>query len=108
MSRRSHTRLDHRRVRDRSTVLLIVGVALFLPPLAGVSLIHGTVLGVPFPVFYLFVVWIALILGTAGLARALWNTRHGDGAGEGSAPGGSSPDGGAGSESVTRAGTGDA
>ncbi|WP_413206962.1 hypothetical protein [Rhodospirillum sp. A1_3_36] len=83
---RPRGRLDHRRVRDRSTVLLAVGVALLLPPLAGVSLIDVQVLGVPFPLVYLFGVWVGLILGTAGLASTLWVTQQGarEGGGTGS------------------------
>jgi len=57
--------------RDRSIALLLVGFVLLFPPVAGLSLIDTTVFGIPFPVFYVFAVWAALIAGAALLARPL-------------------------------------
>lgn len=60
-----------RRARDRSRALVIVGVALLLPPLGGLSLMDGQVLGVPIPLFYAFSVWAILVAGGFVLARSL-------------------------------------
>ncbi len=62
---------SHRSARDRSMVLMIVGAVLFLPPVAGVFLIDGTIAGLPIPLFYLFAVWIVLIAAAAALSRSL-------------------------------------
>ena len=63
-----------RKARDRSIALLLVGVVLLMPPLIGVSLVDGTVAGVPIPLLYVFAVWAALIGGAAVLARPLQNS----------------------------------
>lgn len=55
--------------RDRSIALLIFGVVLLLPPIAGLSLIDIKVFGLPFPVIYAFTVWALLIAGAALLVR---------------------------------------
>ncbi len=50
-------------------LLTVLGAALMLPPLVYVfnqPILH---LGIPQIVFYLFVVWLLLIIGTALLAR---------------------------------------
>ncbi len=57
--------------RDRSIALLIVGLVLLFPPLAGLSLMDVKVFGIPFPVFYIFAVWALLITGAFLLARPL-------------------------------------
>lgn len=63
-----------RKARDRSAALVAVGTALLMPPLVGVSLVDGTVVGMPVPFVYVSVVWAALIAAAAALARPL---RHG-------------------------------
>jgi len=57
--------------RDRSIALLIFGFVALLPPIAGLALIEAKVFGIPFPVFYAFLVWAILITGAALLARPL-------------------------------------
>ena len=63
-----------RKARDRSIALLLVGAVLLMPPLIGVSLVDGTVAGLPIPLLYVFAVWAALIAGAAVLARPLQNS----------------------------------
>ena len=63
-----------RRDSDRSFILTLVGALLLTPPLAGIFQLDIRVLGIPFTGLYLFVVWAALIVGTALLSRRL---RHG-------------------------------
>lgn len=60
-----------RKVRDRSIALVVAGTALLMPPLVGVSLIDGTIAGMPVPLVYVSVVWAALIAVAAALARPL-------------------------------------
>lgn len=52
-------------------VLTAIGVLLLMPPFAAMFVVEGTIAGFPIPVVYVFVVWIALIVGTARLARPL-------------------------------------
>ena len=68
--------LARRKVRDRSIALLLVGTALLMPPLVGVSLVAGKIAGLPAPLVYVSVVWAALIAGAAALARPLRNTEN--------------------------------
>lgn len=63
--------LSHRKVRDQSIALVIVGTVLLIPPVAAISLIDGNVGGIPFPLLYVFVVWILLIAGAAAISRTL-------------------------------------
>jgi hypothetical protein len=65
-------RLGHRKTRSRSVALLLTGLALLLPPIAGVALNEMTIFGVPFALIYIFAVWALLIAGAALLARPLW------------------------------------
>jgi len=51
--------------------LLIAGAVLLTPPLAGVSLIDGSLGGVPIPLIYVFAVWVLLIVGASLLSRPL-------------------------------------
>ncbi len=60
-----------RKVRDRSLALLLTGIGVLLPPIAGISLIDVRVLGVPLPLLYVFAVWALLIAGAMLLARPL-------------------------------------
>ncbi len=64
-----------RKARRRSLALLLLGVGVLLPPIAGISLVDAKIAGVPLPLLYVFVVWALLITGTALLARPL---RDGD------------------------------
>lgn len=66
--------LARRKARDRSIALVVVGTALLMPPLAGVSLAGGTIAGMPTPLVYVSVVWAALIAAAAALARPLQNS----------------------------------
>ena len=63
--------LRHRKVRDRALILLLVGVLLLTPPVAGVFQVEARVGGVPFVLVYLFAVWAALIACAAALSRRL-------------------------------------
>lgn len=68
------TLLRRRKIRDRSMVLVLVGVTLFMPPAIGVSLIDGRIAGLPVPLLYVFGVWALLILAALLLARPLGET----------------------------------
>lgn len=70
-----------RRTRDRSLVLLILGLVLLMPPIAGVFHIEARLFGVPVTLLYLFTVWGALIL----LARRISLAVSADGADAGRA-----------------------
>ena len=63
--------LARRKARDRSIALVVAGTALLMPPLVGVSLVDGTIAGMPIPLVYVSVVWAALIAVAAVLARPL-------------------------------------
>lgn len=71
MTDRAHLQLARRKVRDQSIALLIAGAVLLMPPVAGVSLIDQDIGGIPFPIIYVFLVWIVLIFGAALLSRPL-------------------------------------
>jgi len=62
---------SQRKARDRSVVLLILGILFLMPPFGAIFLLDGTVAGLPVPLFYVFVVWLVLIAGTAWLSRVL-------------------------------------
>lgn len=68
-----HARI-HRKTRDQALVLLLAGVVLLFPPLAGIFQLDGRIAGVPLTLIYLFTVWAGLILGAAKLARRLRDT----------------------------------
>lgn len=70
-SDRAELRQGTRKSRDRSIILLIVGVCLLMPPLGDVFLLEGDLLGVPIPLLYVFTVWLLLIVGAVFLARPL-------------------------------------
>jgi hypothetical protein len=59
------------RMRDAATVLPIIGLFLLMPPVITLFAAHVSVAGVPLIVVYLFSVWLALIVGTAWIARRL-------------------------------------
>lgn len=42
-----------------------------MPPLVGVSLVDGSIAGMPIPLVYVLVVWVGLIAAAAALARPL-------------------------------------
>ena len=71
MTERPRQFLSSRRARDRTTVLLVLGVALLLPPLAGIFQLDAKLGGIPVTLVYLFAVWGVLILAAAWLASAL-------------------------------------
>lgn len=64
-----HTR--HRKARDRSIALLLLGSVFLMPPIGAIFLIDATLFGVPFPLVYIFVIWVLLIIGAAALVKAL-------------------------------------
>lgn len=74
MTDRADPQLSRRKLRDRSIALVLVGVVLLMPPVAGISLIDGKVGGVPIPLLYVFAVWALLIAGAVVLARPLWDS----------------------------------
>ena len=61
----------HRKARDRSVALLLLGSVVLMPPIGTIFLIDTTLFGVPFPLAYIFVVWVLLIVGGASLVKAL-------------------------------------
>ncbi|MEM9139319.1 MAG: hypothetical protein AAGB15_05770 [Pseudomonadota bacterium] len=61
----------NRRTRDRSLVLLVIGLVLLMPPVAGIFHIDARVFGVPATLLYLFAVWALLIVIARSLAGAL-------------------------------------
>jgi len=73
---RAQLQLSRRKVRDRSIALLLVGTVVLMPPVAGISLTEGDIGGIPFPLFYVFVVWSVLIAGAAALGRPLLDTNE--------------------------------
>jgi len=70
-SSRPYRPASDRKDSDRSFILTLVGALLLTPPLAGIFQLDVRVLGIPFTGLYLFVVWAALIAGTALLSRRL-------------------------------------
>lgn len=68
------TLLLQRKPRDRSMVLVMVGIALLTPPGIGVSLIDAKIAGLPVPLLYLFGVWGLLIVAALLLAGPLGET----------------------------------
>lgn len=60
-----------RKARDRSMVILLIGTALLMPPLAPAVLMEERVFGLPLPLLYIFVVWAGLIVCAVMNARAL-------------------------------------
>ena len=74
MTGSAETGLTRRKARDRSIALVVVGTALLMPPLVGMSLVDGSVAGIPIPLVYVSVVWAALIAAAAALARPLQNS----------------------------------
>ena len=75
MNRETDPQSTRRKVRDRSIVLVLVGIA----SLIGASLIDGTIAGVPIPLFYIFAIWALLIAGAFSLASPLQNSEENDG-----------------------------
>ena len=71
MSERTDPHASRRKTRDRAIALLLAGILLLLPPVAGVSLIEAKPGGLPFPLLYVFAVWAALIAGALMLAGPL-------------------------------------
>lgn len=59
------------RFRDRAAALVLLGTLLLMPPAIGVSLIDVKPSGIPFPLIYIFTVWIVLIVGALKLAKPL-------------------------------------
>jgi hypothetical protein len=68
---RGTSQIRHRKARDRSVALLLLGAVLLMPPIGAIFLIDTTLFGVPFPLAYIFVVWVLLIVGGASLVKAL-------------------------------------
>ena len=68
---RADLQLRRRKARDRSLVLLVLGVVLLTPPAASLFQVDGKLFGLPTLLVYLFLVWAGLIVGAARLARRL-------------------------------------
>lgn len=64
-------RASYRRAQERSVSLLIVGLAVLMPPLARIANIDIAIWGFPAQFVYVFFVWALLIFGAATLARPL-------------------------------------
>lgn len=81
MAGNSDLQLSRRKTRDKSVALLIVGVILLMPPIVRTSLFEGSILGIPYTVFYMFTVWAMLIVCAALIAPRLRDSdksRQGD------------------------------
>ena len=72
---RREPRISGRKIRDRSIALLLVGIMLLLPPIAGMSHVDSKIGGVPVSLLYVFVVWAFLIAGAAALSRPLLDSQ---------------------------------
>ena len=68
---RADLQLRRRKARDRSLVLLLIGIVMLLPPGAALFQLDARLFGTPFTLVYVFFVWGGLILGAAILARRL-------------------------------------
>lgn len=68
---RAEQELRRRKARDRSLALLVLGLAMSLPPLAGLFQLDAKLAGLPAALVYLFVLWACLIAGAAMLSRSL-------------------------------------
>ena len=64
----------NRKTRDRALILVLVGLALLMPPLAPIFHVDGKLFSLPVTLIYLFAVWAALIFCAARLARPLQAT----------------------------------
>lgn len=71
MAGNSDLQLSRRKTRDKSFALIILGVVLLMPPIVRTSLFEGSVFGIPFTMFYMFVVWGGLIAGAVILSPRL-------------------------------------
>ena len=71
MTQRPRQFLSSRRARDRSTVLLALGIALLVSPMAGIFQLSAKLGGIPVTLIYLFAVWALLILGALLLSNKL-------------------------------------
>lgn len=74
MAGNSDLQLSRRKTRDKSFALLILGVVLLMPPIVRTSLFEGSVFGIPYTVFYMFLVWAGLIAGAFLLSSRLRDT----------------------------------
>ena len=63
--------MERRKLESAALVLTILGILLFLPPLAVLFQLERRLFGVPFEVIYLFVCWLGLIAGAFWLGRRL-------------------------------------
>lgn len=73
-------------MRSRSAALLLIGVVLLLPPVAGIAIQDFKIFGAPFALIYVFAVWALLIAGAAALAGPLWAGQEAEDASGPSAP----------------------
>lgn len=73
---RAELQLSRRKARDRSIALVLVGTVILMPPVIGISLIEGSIGGIPAPILYVFFVWLTLIAGAAALAGPLLDTEE--------------------------------
>lgn len=60
-----------RKARDRSLAVLLGGIVFFMPPVAGIFRIDGSVFGIPIVLLYVFLVWMLLIVCAVRLRPAL-------------------------------------
>ena len=63
-----------RKIRDRSLVLLLIGMVLLMPPVAPLFHVDSKLFGLPATLIYLFALWAVLILGARLLAKPLQRT----------------------------------
>lgn len=71
MSPEKNNALEQRRLRDRSAVLLLLGLILLMPPLAIVFHLEIKIAGIPFTLVYLFGIWAVLIAAAMRISRRM-------------------------------------
>ena len=64
-----------RKLRERALLLPLIGLVMLMPPIANIFQLDGRVLGIPFTLLYLFVVWALLIVAAARLSKRLLDQR---------------------------------
>jgi hypothetical protein len=57
--------------RETAALILCLGVAALMPPIALIFGKPGFILGVPVPVLYIFGIWLLLVAGAVAISRIL-------------------------------------
>jgi hypothetical protein len=59
------------KIREKAALLLGLGIVLFMPPVALIFAKPHMLWGIPLPVLYIFVLWLALIGGVRFVSKRL-------------------------------------